>query len=100
METPLMPLGLAMQAVAELGLEVTYAYEDLLFVSHNAFLLQFQESGPGLDLRFNQDCPDHEADAITAKLQTIAQQLGLEITPKGRYELAQDGEESMSLRFL
>ena len=100
METTLRPLGLAMQAVAELGLEVTYAYDDLLFVAHNAFLLQFHETDSGLDLHFNQDCPEVEAEIITSKLQNIAKNLGISITRKGRYQLGQKDKESMSLHFL
>ena len=34
-----------MQLLEELGHEVTYAYDDLVFVNHNGFLLQFDNTG-------------------------------------------------------
>ena len=36
-ETTERPLGTVMQLLEELGHEVSYAYDDLVFVNHNGF---------------------------------------------------------------
>jgi hypothetical protein len=42
------PLGQVKELVESLGMEVSYAYEDLVFLQHNSFLLQFDDgSGAG-----------------------------------------------------
>lgn len=41
MGVPYRPLGLVKEALEQIGIEVSYAYEDLVFIQHNHFLLQF-----------------------------------------------------------
>jgi len=93
------PLGLVSAVVAELGLSVTYVYEDLVFISHNAFLLQFTDKPNQALLYFNAECPDDEAEKLKAKIVSLGKAQDLEIIPKGRYELSQGEGENMDLRF-
>ena len=52
------PLGRLKELVESAGMEVSYAYEDLVFLDHNAFLLQFNDDGRTVFLHTNS-----EADA-------------------------------------
>jgi hypothetical protein len=93
------PLGLVKEMLESMGLTPTYAYEDLVFVEHNAFLLQFEEETVGLHL--NVDCPEKESEALTARAVEAGAAVELKIIPRGRYELTADEEgENMSLRFI
>ena len=61
MSVPYRPLGLIMEAVELMGLEVTHAYEDLVFISHNAFLLRMGSEGQQVYLYFNEGCEPEQA---------------------------------------
>ncbi|MBM3162672.1 MAG: hypothetical protein FJZ79_05010 [Chlorobi bacterium] len=99
MEQTLRPLGTIMQLLEELGHEVTYAYEDLVFVNHSDFLLQFGETGSVLNLFFNSECPKREADLIEESLIPAADRKGLSITTKGRYTINEQPDENLQIRF-
>jgi len=81
---------------AATGLEVTHAYEDLVFVEHSAFLIQFDPK----DLKrflchFNEDCPVPDRIKLLGYLQAAAEQEGL-VCAQGqvfRLEQVPDKEE-------
>jgi hypothetical protein len=99
METSLRPLGTVIQLLEELGHEVTYAYEDLVFVNHNGFLLQFESSGPVLNLFFNRDFPKTEADTVEQIIIPAADKKGLSIIIKGQYSLTEQANENLQIEF-
>lgn len=100
MTTPLRPLGTVMQLLEELGHEVTYAYEDLVFINHNDFLLQFASTGQVLHLFFNRECPRTEAETIEQSIIPAADRKGLSIVRKGEYTMSgSEEEEDLKIRF-
>lgn len=99
MSVPFRPLGLVKEMLTAMGLESTYVYEDLVFVGHNAFLLQFGEKGEELGLYLNRECPLKDAEEVTAKALTAAANVGLHAVPKGKYELIPNGDETFSVKF-
>jgi hypothetical protein len=95
------PLGLVREMLASMGLELTYAYDDLVFVSHNAFLLQFDDAGETVGLRVNSDCPAGEVDGLVASAVRAGAGVGLAVVMRGRYETTSNGrDDSFSLRFI
>jgi hypothetical protein len=94
------PLGLVKQMIEAVGLEIAYAYDDLVFVSHNPFLVQFSEAPGEVLVHFNAECPEEDAGRIFEALQRAGADVGLAVTRAGRYELTQGDEENMSLTFL
>ena len=68
MTIPYRPLAIVREIINAMGLEVTYAYEDLVHVEHNAFLLQMGESGEIVNLYFNTESLAEERDKITDRL--------------------------------
>lgn len=100
MSVPFRPLGLVNEMLTAMGLESTYVYEELIFVSHNAFLLQFGENGEELGLYLNRECPQQDAREVTAKALAAAASVGLKAAPKGKYELTPNGDETFSVKFL
>lgn len=93
------PLGLVRDMLAGMGLELTYAYEDLAFVEHNAFLLQFEDTGVGLHV--NAECPDDKLEGLVADTVRAGAAVGLAVVMRGRYEIrAGEGDGTFSVHFL
>jgi len=100
MSVPFRPLGLVKEMLTSMGLEATYMYDDLVFVSHNAFMLQFGEQGEDLGLYINIDCPEQEAAEVQDNAAAAAAEVGLVTTFKGKYELIPNENETLSVKFL
>lgn len=100
MPVPFRPLSRIQQILKEIGLDMTYAYEDLVFAEHNAFLLQFGEKGEEVFLHFNTESDPLKRDEIATKLKDAGAQHELTITKKGLYTLVQDQHEQMKLTFI
>ena len=94
------PLGKITAVLADLGLEVTYAYDDLVFVQHSAFLLQFTEEQDTLKLFINKECDPAVANAVASNIVLEFDKAGYNITPTGRYTLAQNTDTTLALQFV
>ncbi|ABB23544.1 MAG: hypothetical protein A3K90_03595 [Pelodictyon luteolum] len=99
MNIPFRPLGPVMQLLLELGHEVTYAYDDLVFINNNEFLLQFGSTGPSLNLFFNHECPKQTIEHIEQSIIPAADRKGISITRKGAYKLTGQDDETMQVEF-
>lgn len=99
MKTSLRPLGTVAQLLEELGHEVTYAYDDLIFVNNNDFLLQFDNTGPMLNLFFNKSCSKKNADTIEQSIIPAGDKKGLVIVKKGQYNVTEEADENLRIEF-
>ncbi|MEI7748307.1 MAG: hypothetical protein WCI81_04455 [Chlorobiaceae bacterium] len=99
METLFRPLGSVLQLLEDLGHEVTYAYDDLVFVNDNNFLLQFDSSGLALNLFFNQSCTKQESDNIEQSIIPAGDKKGLSIIKKGQYSITGQSGENLRIEF-
>ena len=100
MALPYRPLGLVKQFLEEIGIEVTYAFEDLIFIQHNAILLQFGKVGEILFCYTNEDADAVEATQLFAAIQAKAGDHGITLVQRGRYRLSEAEGENLSLEFL
>ncbi|MBN2685276.1 MAG: hypothetical protein JXR40_08345 [Pontiellaceae bacterium] len=92
-------LGKITAILADLGLEVTYAYDDLVFVQHSAFLLQFTDEPNVINLFTNTDCNPEEANEVVATLVLEFSKGGFVATPSGKYTLSQNDDDTIKLEF-
>jgi hypothetical protein len=99
MNMPLRPLGAVLEMIESIGHDVTYVYDDLVFIEHNAYLLQFGKTGDHLDLFFNMEVSDDDADTISENLIRSGRQKGFVIERKGHYELFPSQDENLQIRF-
>lgn len=101
MTIPLRPLGLIKTMVEAIGLDVSYVYDDLVFIEKNAFLLQMsEERGDDLWVWFNTDSTPDDRPLILSRLQSEGAKLSLQLQEKGTYSMQGfDGEESFQLQF-
>lgn len=84
------------------GLDVAYAYEDLVFSEHGIFILQYADSkAKSMYCWFNKDCVDNDRFSIFKSLTTSAILNKMKIEYKGKFEMIQkDGEEKIDIRFI
>ncbi len=98
----LRPLGLAQEIVNDLKFEVVYAYDDLVFVEHNTFLLQFDDARKSnLRVYFNAECEADTATRLEQALTAAAKARGCMIENCGQFELvAKEGASEFQVRLL
>lgn len=99
MEIPHRPLGIVKELIEALGHEITYAYDDLVFIGHNDFLLRFGNENSAVDLFFNTECETAEADDIAARLLPEAGNYGLTINRKGTYTMEEAPDNNLTITF-
>jgi len=102
MTIPFRPLSDVKMMLEDAGFEVSYAYDDLVFVNHTAYLVQFDdENSSNLKLYFNAEIEEAQALAETKKLQPYAGSRKITLTTAGKFKLEQkaDTEEIEILFF-
>lgn len=100
MAESLRPLGKVTEMIENIALEVTHAYDDLVFVLHNPFLIQFTDSPGVIKIFFNQDLKPARAKELEITLTEDAAKKDLTLEIGGKYEMTQkEGEEEIDIRF-
>jgi len=93
------PLGAVKEILEQIGVEVTYAYEDLVFIKDNHFLLQFGTVGEILLFYANVETDAAEAQQLFAAILPVASAQGFTLMPQGRYQISAGEGENLSLQF-
>lgn len=91
---PFRPLGLLKELLENHGFSVTHCYEDLVFVDHNAFLIQMGDKGEDVNLIFNADCKTDKRAEIEHSLTTAAPAFGLQLKTKGTYSFTSNEQDN------
>lgn len=83
------------------GLDVAYAYEDLVFSEHGIFILQFDKKKPdSMICWFNKDCVEADRHSLFKSLTNTATLNKIKMVYKGKFEMIQkDGEQEISIKF-
>lgn len=98
---PYRPLGMIMTMINEFGLQVTHYHEDLIFIEHNAFLLQMGEKGEDVFIWFNVDCDQKSSEEILSGLTEQAEKVQLVISNPGLYKMdINEADETFQLEFI
>ncbi|MDF7801119.1 hypothetical protein P4C99_16705 [Pontiellaceae bacterium B1224] len=98
-ETIVKPLGKITAILADLGLEVTYAYDDLVFVQHSAFLLQFTDEPTTLKLFINTECEPDVATEVQSNMLEAHAKAGYSLIPSGQFTISENEGETLDLTF-
>jgi hypothetical protein len=97
---PYRPIGILKTLLNSLGFEVSYYYEDLIFVGHNAFLLRMEEKGEEVSLLFNTESDIDKRAEIAQLFATEAKKYGLVISSPGTYQMtANEADGTINLVF-
>jgi len=84
------------------GLDIAYAYEDLVFSEHGIFIFQFDENNPNtFYCWFNKDCIEKDRVTLLNSLIKSAVLNKTIIIYKGKFEMnQQEGKEQISVNFI
>jgi hypothetical protein len=100
MHISLGPMDLITDIIQQVGLDVAYEHDDLVFVSRNAFILKFTENTHHIDLYFNEDLKEQDAQALMAEVSEAGGVYGLQFSYKGAFCFTQKkAEETIRLEF-
>lgn len=81
-------------------LDIAYAYDDLVFPEHAAFMIEFDvESDKHFYCYFHVDCLPESKVEILDQLTQSFKKCGCSLTSKGSFSLDQKGEE-IEIRFV
>lgn len=99
MSIPSRPLGLLLNVLKQLEMEVSYAYDDLVFVEHNEILLRMENSGEIVSFFFNKDLDQQVHPNIKESLIGAGKREGLSISCKGEFSLEEMPGEKINIHF-
>ncbi|NTV13292.1 MAG: hypothetical protein HGA96_05090 [Desulfobulbaceae bacterium] len=94
------PLGKVKQIVEAVGMGVSYAHEDLVFLEHNGFLLEFTDSDREVLVHLNIEANEEELVDALMQLQNKAVSYGLQFSEGCSYRLSEVDEENIRIEFL
>lgn len=92
------PLALIAEITDTAGLDITYQYDDLVFIS-NVIIYRFTEIGSQVDLFFNKDCETEAEQQLSEKLISAAEDKGITLSKRGHYKLSEADGENISIEF-
>ncbi len=95
-------LGIVTEIMEAVGLTVTYAYDDLVFVDNNPFLIRFDDDDEThIFVFFNKDCESGAAKELERQLKAAAAEQKMTLTNSGQYELKPKAEsEEIEIIFI
>lgn len=95
----LKPLGMVNSIVEAAGMGISYVYDDLIFLEHNSFLLQFADNGGEVTIHVNSGADEATVRPDIERLQEVACNQSMQFTRGGLYTLVHDGEGSIHIEF-
>lgn len=96
---PYRPLGLIANAIEEVGLLVSYSYEDLVFVDSTVVLLKMCEKPEEVLLYSNTDCSEKETGDLKIRLIVAARKQGLNLSYAGKFSLKEKANKELDVTF-
>jgi hypothetical protein len=102
MEVPFRPLGKVMEIASSTGLDITYAFDDLIFSEHSIFIIRFDKNIEDLiHLYINCDCEELTASRIKQTLLDEAKKQKLNLIDSGKFRLQQRiNSEEIDIEFI
>lgn len=93
------PLGIVKEILESIGIGISYVYDDLIFVDHNDFLLQFTDKKYKLLAHVNKEADEEEAVKSINLMNNVAASRNMVIVRGKYYTLVQADEENVRLEF-
>ena len=95
----LKPLGILKEVVEAAGMGISYAYDDLVFLDHNGFLLQFGDDGKTVFIHTNSEADTAETSTAVSRLKKAASTTDINIADGVFYTLTQMEDYTISIKF-
>ena len=100
MKIPFRPITRIKDMLESMGQQMAYAYEDLVFPEHTAFLLQMGEEGRDLFVHFNCESLEAERPTLLQQLKNAGAKQSLKVRVKGLYQLTPSENDEIRIKFL
>ncbi|MDZ8119371.1 hypothetical protein [Pontiella agarivorans] len=94
------PLGKITAILADCGFEVTYAYDDLVFIEHSAFMLQFTDDPAVMKIFRHVDCEPVAAGEAEKTISAAHAKQGFSMLPSGNYTITENEDETINIEFV
>lgn len=76
-----------------LGLDISYAYDDLVFPEHSDFVIRFDDADSNSFFFYSHEaCNVTDADKLFSRLSSVCALNRCTLTRKGRFAFRQEGE--------
>ncbi len=88
--------------IEELGFNLSYPYDDLIFIDSNAFLIQFDDSkSDSYFVYFNSDMDAKSVITLEKRMMILADVKKIKLQAKGKFQLSQKegSEEEIEIKF-
>lgn len=92
-------LGIVKEIVESAGMGISYTYEDLVLIEHNAFLLQFTDKDNELLIHINQEAEGSVIQGDIARLKAEASARKMIFRDGTYYAISQGDDENITLEF-
>jgi hypothetical protein len=93
------PMDLITDIVQQVGLDVVYEHEDLVFVSRNTFILRCTGKARHIDLYFNEQLEEQKAQHLMSQIDAAGGRYGMQFSYKGAFFFKQDAQGHIRLQF-
>lgn len=93
-------LGVVREIIEAAGMNISHAYDDLVFLDHNAFLLQFTDEQDKLLLHSNHEADKAALKDAIAKLKGVARAHAMTLIDGCDYSLSPADDENLRLEFM
>lgn len=100
-EFVLYPLYKVEALLKEAGYEISYAYDDLVFINHSKILIQFSSRADHeLILHIHKTCDQEEQDQIFSDLYGLAKKQGTELVAGELFDFHKaDEPDNVTIQF-
>lgn len=95
----LKPLGTVKTIVEAAGMGISYAYDDLVFLEHNSFLLQFTDNDQEVKIHVNSEADEATVESDIERLQEVACSQAMQFSRGTHYTLVPEGEDAIRIEF-
>ena len=97
---PEKPLGLVKEGLEKMGLDISYAYDDLIFPSHTAYLIQFGKENYELNIFLNKYRELENTELLKeALMNVLAGDIGFSLNFSGEFSLVEGEEDELKIQF-
>lgn len=102
MSSFLRPFGIVKEVVEAVGTNISYNYDDLVFIENNPYLVQFSnETDKVCYIFFNEDIDKGAAVDLTRRLQNEGFKRELDMQVKGYYKMEPNEEtKELNIQFI
>ena len=99
-QIPIKKLGVVKEILEAVGMGISYAYEDLVFLDHNAVLLQFTDDSDKVLVHRNREAKKEPVEKTILTLKLAAAEREMAFLDGCEYAVTQGEDEQINIEFI